>query len=348
MILPSSYATTLAIIIFGMICWGSWASLFKATGKLRFELFYFDFGIGTVIAALLCALTLGTFGFDGFTFMDDLLHASKKQDVMGVAAGGIFNLGNMLLLAAVAECGMSVAFPLAIGVAIVVGSAWSFFLKPGQNLALFLIGSMIIIFAVIVCTAAYRLYMFSRVDDMVRTGQQKTTRRRVSSRGAAIAIFGGALMGSYLPLAANAMEGETGVGPYSFTFLFAVGIFLSTFFFNLFFMNLPVSGAPLEIFDYFKSTLRQHVLGVICGAVWILGLVANLTAAAAEGKASVGPAISYGLFQGSVVIAALWGLLYWKEFAEADGRVRAMLVIMVVLFVCGIGLVSVAPIITKG
>lgn len=357
MILPSSYAITLALIIFGMLCWGSWASLYKAAGnssggatpgKMRFELFYFDFAIGSVIAALLCALTFGTFGFDGFTFMDDLLHAAKKQDVTAMAAGGLFNLGNMLLLASVSEAGMAVAFPLGIGVAIVVGSTWQFFLRPGQNLALFLFGAVIIVFGVFVCSAAYRFYMLSRADELVRTGAQKSTVRRVNARGAAIAILGGAILGSYFPLVTNAMEGETGVGPYSMCVLFAIGIFLSTFFFNLFFMNLPVSGAPLEIFDYFKSTARQHLLGLISGMVWLFGMAASLVSAAVEGKAVVGPAISYGLLQGSVLLAALWGMLVWKEFKDADGRVRSLLVIMLVLFVCGIGLVAVAPVWTRG
>jgi glucose uptake protein len=367
MILPSSFAITLALIIFGMLCWGSWASLFKAAGgasgqapapaagqtawqnagKMRFELFYFDFAIGTVLAAIVCAFTFGTFGFDGFTFMDDLLHAAKKQDLLAVIGGAIFNLGNMLLLAAVAEGGLSVAFPLAMGVAIVVGSTWQFFLKPGENAALYLVGAVILVFGVMVCTAAYRLYMLGRVDELVRTGQQKSTRRRVSARGAVIAIVGGLILGSYFPLVSNAMEGEVGVGPYSVCVLFAVGIFLSTFFYNLFLMNLPVSGPPIEVFDYFKSTLRQHLLGLISGAVWLCGFAASLVSATTEGKAAVGPAISFGLLQGSVVIAALWGLLFWKEFTEADGRVRSMLLIMLVLLVCGIGLIAVAPFPTK-
>jgi glucose uptake protein len=343
MILPSTYAITLALIIFGMLCWGSWASLFQAaggaTGKMRFELFYFDFAIGTGIASLICALTFGTLGFDGFNFMDDLLHASKKQDLVAILAGGVFNL---------AEGGMSLAFPLGLGTAIVIASVWQFILKPGQNLALMLVGDSAIIFGLFVCTAAYRFYKLSKVDELVRTGQQKSTRRIVSARAAWVAVIGGVILGSYLPLISNAMEGEAGVGPYSLCVLFAAGIVVSTFFFNLFFMNLPLAGAPLEIFDYFKASGKQHLFGLIAGALWILGLAASLVAAATEGKAVVAPAISYGLLQGSLLIAALWGLLVWKEFADADGKVRSMLAIMLVLFVCGIGLVAVSPVWTRG
>jgi glucose uptake protein len=315
---------------------------------MRFELFYFDFAFGVIIAALLCAFTLGTFGFDGFTFQDDLMHAAKKQDLAAVVAGGLFNLGNMFLLAAVAEAGMAVAFPLGIGTAIVVGATWQFFLKPGENFALYLFGAVIIICGVFVCSAAYRFYMLSKADELVRTGKQKSTIRRVNARGAVIAIIGGIILGSYFPLVSNAMEGEAGVGPYSLCVLFALGVFLSTFFFSLFFMNLPVSGPPLEIFDYFKSTGRQHLFGVFSGMVWLFGLLASLVAAAVDAKATVGQAVSFGLLQGSVLIAALWGMLVWKEFQDADGRVRSLLVIMLVLFVCGIGLVAVAPVWTRG
>ena len=150
MILPSSYAFTLAVLIFGMLCWGSWASLYKAASKLRYELFYFDFAFGMVIASLIAAFTIGTLGFDGFSFADDFSHAAKKQDLAGIVGGAVFNLGNVLLLAAVAEAGMSVAFPIGIGVAIVVGSVWSFFMKPADNIDLLLVGVMAIVLGVIV------------------------------------------------------------------------------------------------------------------------------------------------------------------------------------------------------
>jgi glucose uptake protein len=348
MILPSSYAITVTLLILGMLCWGSWASLYKATGKMRFELFYFDFALGMVIASLLGALTLGTFGFDGFSFMDDILHAAKKQDFVGILAGAVFNLGNMLILASVAESGMAVAFPVGIGVAIIIGSIWSLFLTPGANIGLLVAGLLVIAFGVMLSAMANRLYKLSRVDDLVRTGKQKSTRRRVSSKGTIIAAVGGLILGSYFPLVTRAMEGDAGAGPYLMAVLFAVGVFLSTFFYNLFFMNLPVSGAPLEIHEYLGVTIRQHILGLLAGVMWAVALVADLVSSAAEGKAIVGRAISYGLLQGAVVIAAFWGLLYWKEYYEADGRVRSILLIMIALLVCGIGLVAVAPVWTRG
>jgi glucose uptake protein len=343
MILPSSYAITFAILVLGMLCWGSWASLYKATGNLRYELFYFDFSLGMVLAAVLAALTLGTFGFDGFSFTDDLLHASKKNDLMGALGGAVFNLGNILLLAGVSEAGMSVAFPIGIGSAIIVGAIWNLILKPHENLALLLLGSAVIVAGIIVCTIAYRLYEFSKIDELVRTGKQKSTRRKVRAKGAAIAALAGVVLGSYFPIIAHSMSGEAGLGPYAVSVMFAVGVFFSTFVYNLFLMNLPVSGKPLEILDYIKVSARDHRLGVLSGVIWMTGMVASLVSAAAEGTSAVNSSISYGLLQGGVVIAAIWGLMVWKEYDQADGRVRSLLFIMLILFVFGIGLVSLAP-----
>ena len=346
MILPSSYAVTLAVIIFGMLCWGSWASLYKAAGRVRYELFYFDFAIGMLIASVLAALTIGTLGFDGFSFMDDLSNAAKKQDLSAIVGGGVFNLGNMLLLASVSESGMSVAFPIGIGVAIAVASIWNFFLKPGQNVALVVLGAATTLFAVLLCNMAYRLFELGRADELVRSGKQKSTRRQVNAKGAVLAIIAGIILGSHFPLIANATSGDTGLGPYSVAVMFAIGVFLSTFLYNLFLMNLPISGPPLEILEYFKVLSRQHLLGFLSGAMWIAGLLASLVAASADKSAQVESAVSYGLLQGAVFVAALWGLVYWKEFPHADGRIRSLLLIMLVLFVVGIGLIAVAPVVS--
>src|ERR1700685_3654824 len=109
MILPGSYAAVLLLLFFGMLCWGTWANTFKATGdKWRYELYCFDFAFGLVLAAILLALTLGSLGFDGFSFADDLRLAGKRQDFFGFVAGAVFNLGNMLLLGAGSVAGMAV------------------------------------------------------------------------------------------------------------------------------------------------------------------------------------------------------------------------------------------------
>lgn len=59
MLLPQTYGAALALIVLTMFCWGSWANTFKLVGKWRFELFYYDYSLGVLIAAAIYALTFG-------------------------------------------------------------------------------------------------------------------------------------------------------------------------------------------------------------------------------------------------------------------------------------------------
>jgi glucose uptake protein len=343
MLLPSSHLAALVVLTLSLLCWGLWANTFKSAGKWRFELYYFDFAVGAFIVALIAALTFGTLGFDGFSFTDDLLHASKKQDVEALIAGGVFNLGNMLLLAAIALSGMSIAFPLALGVALITGTFFAFAFRPAGNAALLFSGAAIVVAAIVTAIYAYRYYKLSLIDELVRTGQLKSTRKQVSMKGVVIALVSGIFLGSFLPLLERSQAGDAGLGPYGAAFIFTVGIVLSTFFYNLFFMNLPVAGIPLEIMDYFKSTPHQHLMGLAGGALWLSGMLLGLVAAHGEGPTAIRASVIFGTTQASTVVAALCGLAIWKEFAGSDMRVRALLVVTIALFVCGLAMIAVAP-----
>jgi glucose uptake protein len=125
--------------------------------------------------------------------------------------------------------------------------------------------------------------------------------------------------------------------------LFAAGVFLTTFVYNLYFVNLPVQGQPSSMMVCLTGPGRQHLLGIAGGVIWCVGAIANFAAASAPAEVNVGPAVSYALGQGATMISALWGLLVWKEFAGASSKVRTLLVAMLVLFVVGLALVSIAP-----
>jgi glucose uptake protein len=125
--------------------------------------------------------------------------------------------------------------------------------------------------------------------------------------------------------------------------VFSVGVFISTFFYNIYFLNLPVEGKPIGMFDYFTGSARQHLLGIAGGILWCVGAISNFAAASAPPSVQVGPAISYALGQGATLISALWGLLYWKEFAGATVPVKRLIWIMLLLFVVGLAMISVAP-----
>ncbi|MCU1259435.1 MAG: putative integral rane protein [Bryobacterales bacterium] len=343
MILPTSYLATLVVIILGMLCWGLWANTFKLAGNWRFELYYLDFAFGASLLAVVAALTAGTLGFDGFSFTDDLLHAGKTQDLEGFIAGMIFNFGNMLLVAAVGLAGLSIALPVAMGVALVLDVILAFIFRPQGNSAVLFAGAAIILVALVTAIYAFRYYRLSQVDELVKTGKVKSTRRRVSLKGVFVALVSGLFLGGFLPLLEKSQATDAGLGPYGETFVFAAGIMLSTILYNLFFMNLPVSGQPLEIIDYFKSPLRQHLMGLLGGVLWCSGMLLLLVGGRAEGTAALSPAAIFGISQSSTVIAALCGLLLWKEFAAADLRVRAMTFVMIVLFTCGLAMLAIGP-----
>jgi glucose uptake protein len=339
MVLPQTYGAALLLIIVSMLCWGSWANTFKLSGKWRFELFYYDYSVGVLIAATIYALTLGNFGADGFAFAEDLAHAGRRQLFFGGVGGVVFNLANMLLVAAISLAGLSVAFPVGIGLALVIGVIWNYILKPQGNPTLLFSGAAIVMGAIIVDAFAYRaLEAGKAAKQSAAQGPRKTT-----GKGIVLSLVSGVLMGSFFPLVEMGKAGSPGLGPYAIGFVFALGVFLSTFVFNLFFMNFPIEGAPVAISEYFKGTGRQHLLGIVGGLIWATGTIANFVAASAPESVQVGPAISYGIGQGATMVSALWGLLVWKEFAGAGPRVRLLVAVMLILFVCGLGLVSVAP-----
>jgi len=343
MVLPQTYAAALFVMILSMLCWGSWANTYKLAGKWRFELFYFDFALGLLVAALIYAYTLGNLGFDGFSFMDDLMHSGKRQWAYSFTAGVVFNLANMLLIASISVAGMAVAFPVGIGLALIIGVVLNNIIKPVGNTTFLFLGCTLILTAIVVDAVAYHLRGVLQHEELARAGRAKTTRRPTTVKGVVLALISGVLMGLFFPLVEKAKESELGLGPYSIGALFAGGVFLSTFVFNLFFMNLPVEGEPLDVSEYVKGTPGQHLLGLAGGAIWCTGGIAAFVAASSPDQVHVGPAISYAMGQGSTLISALWGILVWKEFKGADLRVTMLLVLMLALFACGLTMVSLAP-----
>jgi len=343
MVLPDSYATALLITILSMICWGSWANTYKLAGKWRFELFYFDYAFGVLVAAVVAAFTFGSLGFDGFLFTDDLMRAGKRNMAYGFAGGVVFNLANMLLVAAISLAGLAVAFPVGIGLALIIGVIWNYLINPQGNPTLLFTGVAIVVVAIITDALAYRGHALAQAKQEVKAGRTKSVYLKVSWKGIVLSLVSGLLMGTFYPLVELGKRGEAGLGPYAIAFVFALGVFGSTFVFNLFFMNLPVQGNPVEMLEYFRGTLQQHSLGIAGGIIWAAGTISNFVAASAPREVQVGPAISYALGQGATLVSAVWGLLVWKEFRGADSRVRLLLALMLVFFAAGLGLVSVAP-----
>jgi glucose uptake protein len=344
MILPETYSSALLLIILSMVCWGSWANTFKLTGpagKWRFELFYYDYSVGVLLAAILAAYTFGSMGSE-ISFSDNLLVAAKRNMAYAVVAGMVFNLANMLLVAAISVAGLAVAFPVGIGLALVMGVIWNYFLNPQGNPTLLTAGVALVMCAIIVDAVAYTAHAKPASPPTSR-GRSKPS---ASRKGIVLSLISGVLMGSFYPLVEMSKGGgidAAGLGPYAVAFLFSLGVFFSTFVYNLYFLNLPVQGEPLSMLAYFKGTPRQHALGIIGGIIWCAGAITNFVAASAPKSVQVGPAISYAVGQGATMISALWGVLVWKEFAGARANVRVLLALMFILFLVGLMLVAIAP-----
>lgn len=349
MILPTTYLAALLLLIGSMLCWGSWANTQKLAGKWRFELFYYDFSAGVLLCALAAAYTLGEMRPNDLTFSDNLLIASNHQMAYGVAAGCVFNLANMLLVAAIAVSGMAVAFPIAIGLALVIGTVGSFALNPQGNPILLFLGALLVVVAILVDAFAYNAYVDSKRVQAAALQPDPRAKKRAAAaapgaaRGIIISIFSGILMGMFYPIVEMGKAGDAGVAPYGIALLFGGGVLVSSLVYIPFFMNFPVLGQPIEFKDYFKGTGKQHLLGLFGGILWMAGALCNFTAASTPASVQVGPAISYALGQGSTLVSALWGLLVWHEFRGANFRVKTLLAIMLVLFVAGLGMISIAP-----
>jgi len=330
MFIVENYPIAILFTIVTMLCWGSWANTQKLTSNSwRFELFYWDYVIGILLFATIFGLTLGSTGTQGRSFLIDLKQADFANVLNALIGGIVFNASNILLVAAMSIAGMAVAFPVGVGIALVMGVLINFINDPqGQALFLF-IGVAFIVTAILLDALAYKKLSISK--------------QKVPTKGILFSIAAGVLMSLFYFFVAKSMftdftQPEEGkLSPYSALFIFAIGVFASNFLFNTIFMKKPVEGAPLQYADYFKGGVRTHLMGILGGIIWNLGMSLNILA---SGKA--GFAISYGLGQGATLIAALWGVFIWKEFKNAGKQINRLLLIMFMAYLLGLILIVVA------
>ena len=330
MYIVESYAVAVILTVITMLCWGSWANTQKLAAKTwRFELFYWDYVIGIFLFAGFLGHTLGSTGSQGMGFVENL-HQANWSSLSGALAGGIiFNLANILIVAAIAIAGMSVAFPIGIGIALVLGVIINYIAKPQGDALLLFSGVALVGIAIIIDAVAY--------------GKKATQAQKVPAKGIIVSIAGGILMAMFYrfvagSMAPNQVNPEAGMlTPYAAVFIFAVGILISNFLFNTILMKRPFEGTPVSYTQYFKGSLKEHLTGIAGGMIWCLGMSLSILAANKAGFA-----ISYGLGQGATLIAALWGVFIWKEFKNAPKNVNPLLTMMFILFVAGLGLIILA------
>lgn len=329
--------------ILTMACWGSWANVVKLVGKWRFELLYYDYALGILLVSILAGLTLGSMGSYGRPFWEDLTEAGGRNLAFGFLGGVVYCISNLLVVGAMAVAGLGVAFPIGVGLALVVGVIWNYLVNPQGNALLLFIGVAMVVTAIVLDGIAYRVHTMAKASVNLKQEAGLPQGKDNIRKGILLSVVGGVLMGMFFPLVEIGKKGPGGLGPYAIGFVFSAGIFLSTFVFNAYFLRRPVQGKPLRFSDYFKGTFREHLWGIIGGVVWAVGTLSSFVVASAPRELQVGPAISYALGQGSTMVGAFWGVVVWKEFAGGGVIVRRMLILMFILFVSGLAIVSIAP-----
>ena len=324
---PQSYAVALAFMIVTMLCWGSWANTLKLAPGYRFQLFYWDYAIGLILGALAWGLTLGNAGAIGPSFIADITHAAPHNILLALIGGIDFNIANLLLVAAIDVAGLAVAFPVGIGLALVVGAVSSYLLAPKGNPLMLFLGVAFVVAAIVCDAAAYRA--------------REATKQSAGKRGIVLSLAAGLLMGTFYPFVSRAMAGENAPGPYATSFFFTLGVALCAVPFNYLLMRKPLDGkAPVGMAGYAQAKPSWHLWGILGGVIWCTGATLNFVASRTT---IVGPAVSYSIGQGATMISAAWGVFIWHEFATAPRLAKQLLFCMFVLFLLGLTMIAIAP-----
>lgn len=326
MFIVQSYTLAIVFCVVTMLCWGSWGNTQKLASRTwRYEFFYWDYVIGVLLFSILSAFTLGSFGSEGRSFLPDLMQADWNNIGSAFLGGVIFNASNILLSAAIAICGMSVAFPVGVGLALVLGVLINYFGAAKGEPSYIFAGVALITVAIILNGLAYKKALVGS--------------KKVSGKGIFISVAAGVIMAFFYRFVAASMDLDNFASPaagkltpYTAVFIFALGVFASNFLFNTIAMKKPVEGAPVSISGYFKGNIRTHLVGVLGGVIWCIGQTFSMIA-----SEKAGAAISYGLGQGATLVSALWGILVWHEFRGAPKSSDYLNLGMFIFFVIGLG-----------
>jgi glucose uptake protein len=324
MFVVHSLGLAIVFCVITMLGWGSWANTQKLAGKEQwpFQLFYWDYAIGVFLFAHLFAFTLG-----GAGTRDNMHAASDTAALHALASGAIFNVSNMLLVEAIGQAGMSVAFPIGVGLALVIGTVESFVETPKGNPALLFTGVALIVFAMVMSAMAHRR--------LPRGSSGKPV------WGIVCAVLAGGTMGLFYPQLMRAISPDFNTAPtapgmltpYAALLMFGAGVLGSNLIWNTIYMRL----GHVTYREYFRGSARLHAIGILGGCIWMLALGCNVIASGVAG-----PAISYALGQGATLVAALWGLVIWREFRAAPAGTGKYLALMLAGYTSGLVLIGAA------
>jgi glucose uptake protein len=327
MFVVNSLSVAICFCVITMLGWGSWANTQKLAGKEKwpFQLFYWDYAIGVFLFSIVFAHTFGSFGTAGVPVRENM-HAANMDFVWpAVISGAIFNLSNILLVVGIDAAGMSVAFPVGVGLALVIGTVESYIETPKGDPGLLFTGVALIVFAMIMSALAHKRLPAVGVRNPLR--------------GVIYSAVAGCLMGFFYPQLMRSISPNFNsvpivpgmLTPYNGLFFFALGVLVSNIVWNTVFMRT----GKLSYADYFRGSARLHAIGLLGGAIWMLALSFNVIASSVAG-----PAISYALGQGATLVAAIWGLFIWREFRAAPAGTNKYLALMLAGYTIGLVLIG--------
>jgi glucose uptake protein len=328
MYIIDNYSVAVFLCMITMLCWGSWANTQKLSSKKwPFQLFYWDYSFGILIITLILAFTLGSTGEEGRSFLADLGQAETKYLWYAFLGGVIFNFANLLLVIAIDLTGMAIAFPVGIGIALVLGVITNYMYNPEGDPIILFTGVLFIMVAIILDALAYK--------NILKNG------KKTPAKGIVIALLAGIAMGFFYRYVAQSMTSdfvtpEIGkLTPYTALVVFAVGILISNFIFNTINMYKPIAGTPVTYKDYFTlGNSKLHMIGILGGIIWGIGMSFSIIA-----SEQAGPAIAYGLGQGATMVAALWGVFIWKELKDLPKSKNWLITAMFICFIIGLGFI---------
>jgi glucose uptake protein len=325
---PNSSVAVWLMAVISVILWAFWPTLVKRmSARLRWELFYFDFAFSALLITGIAGLTLGTLNVE-IPFRDNIAIVGYRQLAYAIIAGSVFNLGNMMLVGGISLAGMTVAGILSGSIALILATIIGYFTATGGASGVQFAGVIIAAGLFLLTARSYdRALMLRHRDLMHKTPMRKKVEAPSAGVGIAFCIISGVGLGSFHTFIDWARVADLSMTAYPIAFFFALGIFLSTLVFNLYFMNLPVQGDPLSPLDYFRIPAGAHLSGILSGLVFGLGLVAFLLAAEANGAIAVPRGVILAILPASAALMALQGRRGWHEFDDATYRTQTVLLV---------------------
>ncbi len=322
-----------------------------AGNRWRFELFSFDFALGSLAIALLASYTFGSSGSD-LGFAENLMLASRTNQAIAFGTGCVFALGNMLLLSAAALLGLTFSYAIVTATALVVLAAVQFSPDRASYMGVAIAAALLAIVcqSIGVSGGAETLPAVSLPTPPVRKSATSRSSRskqpaagmKNSSKGILVSLISGLALGAFVSPFYSSMFGSFGVGAYAGLVLFSAGMLSATLFLAFCFMNIPIQGGSIGLTDYFKGSFGRHLLGIAGGIICSVGILLLSLLFSFPADAQPNHLWIAAAALGASVLAVALGLTLWREMLLASGSVVRSLLIGALLLVVAIGTFAVA------